>query len=241
MITVRLKNNLSDPAFYFSQSLGVLSVSFLIILWVYLSHLKLIDLTLVQIVVYFISIYAYMYLFTYSLVDRFATRFSSQTQSFLLNPHSVYATLFTKDFLPILVDNLPLIVVSLAVSLFSGVLPPSRLLYFLLLLIIVHLIYFFTCLIGAILQILLNWDFISFSFRFIGQTWNGSYIPLIFLSGNFLTFALYLPIFYTGVPFQLLLVPILDPRFFINIVIFLLLSFGLSYLLLRRFQAHVQE
>jgi len=241
MIFAKIKNNLLDPAYYFSQILGLLSSSFLIILWLYLSKLKLVQLSNIQIILYFISIYSYFYLFTYSLIDRLAARLATGSQSFLLSPKSVYTTLFVKDYLPILVDNIPLIFLSLLLVIFTGVLPLNKLIYFIFLQFTVHLIYFFTSVIGAIFQLLLNWGFISFSFRFIGQTWNGSYIPLIFLSGGFLSFALFLPIFYSGIPFQLLLVQDLDYRLIINLFVFLFISFTMSYLLLARFKTHVQE
>lgn len=240
MILTKVKNNLQDPAYYFSQILGILSVSFLVIIWLYLARIGLVKLTNQQIIFYFFSILSFNYLFTYSLIDSVANRFKYQAQSFLLNPCSIYKTLFIKDFLPIILNNLPLIILSLLVSLIFD-LSLNQFLFFIFLQIIVHLVYFFISIIGAIFQVLLNWDYISFAFRFLGQTWNGSYIPLIFLTGSFLSFALFLPIFYSGVPFQLLLTPHLDFRFLLNIFIFGIISFIVSFFMLRHFQKYVQQ
>lgn len=240
MIFTRVKNNLTNPAYYFSQILGIISISFLTIVWLYLAKSGFIKQNNFQIISYYFSIYAFYYLFTYSLIDRIAVRFQSP-ETFLLLPGSIYKKLFIKEFLPLICDNLPLIVISLILFLFINNFSPIQLIIFILLQLIIHLIYFFISIIGAILQILLNWSYISFSFRFIGQTWNGSYVPLIFLSGKLLSFALFLPIFYSGIPFQLFLVSVFDYRYFLNILIYIPIIFFCSFFMLFRFKQYVQQ
>lgn len=236
-----LVNNLKNPTYYFSQIFGAFAYLFLIVLWIYLKNESNLEVTNTQIINYFLFIYSFNYMFTFSFVDRVVARLEEKSEQFWLNPKNAYLLFLKKDFLPIIIDKIPLIVVTLLIAVCINLLSPKFAALFILLSIISHICHFFLSVTFAILKFYLNWEWVSFSLRFIGLTWNGSYLPIVFIKGIFLKITLVLPFLHSGVPMQLIFDPDIKTAYILNILVYTLIFSILSLILLKNYKRYVQD
>lgn len=241
MLIRRLKNNLTNPSYYFTQTFGAAAYLFLIVLWHYLKNNSNLEISSSQIIVYFSTIYAFNYLFIFKLVDSIIERFKNKSQQFWLNPTSVYKIIFKKDFLPIIIDHIPLIFITTSISIIIKIFNIETLFVFMLLLILAHICYFFLSITFAILQIYLNFEWLSFSLRYIGLTWNGSYLPLIYISGIFLKVCNVLPFLHTGMPMQLIIDRNIYLPFVYNTFLYTTVFILTSLFLMKSYKKYIQD
>ncbi|MBU0975249.1 MAG: hypothetical protein ABIE03_05345 [Patescibacteria group bacterium] len=240
MLLKRLINNLKNPTYYFSQVFGSAAYVFLIVLWIFLKDESNLQISNTQIILYFLMIYSFNYLFTFSFVDTVVARLKDKAEQFWLSPGSAYKTFFRKDLLPVIIDNLPLMFLSVACSLALGLISSKTLLLFLGLIVLTHICHFFLSIIFALLKFYLNWEWVSFSLRYIGLTWNGSYLPLIFFKGIFLKILVFLPFLHSGLATQLLLDEQLNGHFVINVLVYILVFLFTSLYMLKNFKKYSQ-
>lgn len=241
MIIRRLTNNLTNPSYYFTQIFGGAAYLLLIVLWHYLKSNSNLEISSNQIILYFLTIYAFNYLFIFSLIDSIVERFQKKSEQFWLNPASSYKIILTKDFLPIIIDNLPLMFITTLASCVIGIFNFKALVLFIPLLILTHLCYFFLSITFAVLQTYLNWEWISFSLRYIGLPWNGSYLPLCLMSGIFSKITNLLPFLHSGLPMQLIICKEINLIFIINILVFTGIFILTSLILMRNYKNYVQD
>ncbi|MDD3646874.1 MAG: hypothetical protein PHS44_00015 [Candidatus Dojkabacteria bacterium] len=241
MIKNRLIKNLKSPTYYFSQVFGSAAYVFLIVLWIFLRDRSNLGVTNTQIVMYFITIYSFNYLFTFNFVDAVVARLKEKSELFWLNPTSALRIFFSKDFLPIIIDNLPLAFLSVASSLALQLISPQALILFLGLIILTHICHFFLSITFALLKFYLRWEWVSFSLRYIGLTWNGSYLPLIFFKGIFYKILIALPFLHSGLAIQLLLNEQLNVTFLLNVLVFTLIFVLTSLYMLHNFKKFQQN
>lgn len=179
-----LYKRITSVDYYVSLFFTLLYVFFIMILWLYLNNNGGVGVTNLQVVLYFLGVAIFQYLFTYSFADDVTDVLGNNLDNVLLNPISIYTFLFKKRFLVYIRDAmLPGIVLMLGLY-FLDILNLEQIMLMGVFFILGNSYYFFFSITMAIIGLMINWsEWIGFSLRFIGFVWNGSYIPLVFMTG----------------------------------------------------------
>lgn len=198
-----LYKRITSVDYYVSLFFTLLYISFIMILWLYLNKNGEIDVTNLQVVLYFLGVAVFQYLFTYSFADDVSDVLGNNLDNVLLNPISIFAYLFKKRFLVYIRDAmLPGIVLLLGLY-FLDILTLEQIMLIGVFFILGNCYYFFLSITMAIIGLMINWsEWIGFSLRFIGFVWNGSYIPLVFMTGTLSTVTKILPFMPSGLFLQ---------------------------------------
>jgi hypothetical protein len=201
---------LKTKDFYIGLVFRILSVSFIAVFWLYLRSVTDIEISVERVIAYFFSIAAFQYLYNYDFANVFTEMLDKELDESQLAPGGVLAFAFRKKLLPLVSKSLLLGVFLFAYLLISGLVAISALPIVTLAFILANIYYFYISVALTIVGKYLNWsEYMGFSLRFIGFTWNGSYIPFIFMTGMLGSIVKYTPFMPSG----LFLQPIWSPSF----------------------------
>jgi len=228
---------LKTKDFYVALVFRVLSISFIAVFWLYLRSVTDIEISIERVVAYFLAIATFQYLFNYDFANDFTEMLESELEEAQLSPGGVLIFAFRNKFLPLLSKSLVLAIFLFTYLLAFGLLNLSSLPIMVLAFILANIFYYYISIALTIIGKYLNWsEYMGFSLRFIGFTWNGSYIPFIFMTGMLGSILKFTPFMPSG----LFLQPIWSASFDISpyliyVVIGILFWAILSHLLVKSY------
>lgn len=216
---LQFRENFTDPAYYFKQLLKLSLPAFVLFFWIYLSGQGIVSVGAETLVGYFFGIAAFNYLFTYVVAAKILEEtFTEKSSVMLLKSGRFIINLVKKTLIPEVVNGLLLIVLYFVFINVAGIVDLIGTSEIIILLGVANLGYFLFCFNMAIFCKLIKLDtYADFSMRYIGFTFNGSYIPYVLTGTFWLGVITATPFFMSGAPFQIvfgndfwsLLVPLL--------------------------------
>jgi len=195
---------LKTKDFYISLIFRFLSISFIAVFWLYLGSVTNVGISNERIVIYFLSVAIFQYLFNYDFVNDFTNILDFELEEAQLCPGGVLIFAFRNKLLPLIVKSLVLAgLLLLPYLLISGLLSISTLLIMIIAFVLSNIFYYYMSISFAIISKYINWsEYMGFSLRFIGFTWNGSYIPFVFMTGTLSVILKYTPFMPSGIFLQ---------------------------------------
>ena len=238
-------NNLKSGDYYFAQIFGASSALFLMILWVYLNRRHDLELTTGQIVMYFFTVYALSFLFNFTLVDKFVHLLHNSPHQLLLVPKHKLIFMINKALPPILLEAAPLIVLAFALSVVFGIFTWQTAILFVLFLLYAIIAYIAMSLAFALMEFFIRLDsdgfgFTSFFLQWVGFTWNGSFIPLMFVRGVFASMLAFLPFAFAALPISLIFNETPNTRLLFISLLYTIFFTIFSVFLIKRYEKHIQ-
>lgn len=189
--------------YWFERWLTLLSVSFIMALWIYAKKGGYIDVDYRNIILYFTFVATFNYLFNFEFTNKVTDFLKSELDELLLLPMKIDSLIFKKYLLPLILQSAGLGMVAFFIALAINVISITSIPLILGLLLIAHIHYYLFSISMAIIGQYINWsEYIGFAMRFIGQTWNGSFIPFSLFSGKVLAILKILPFFANGLFLQ---------------------------------------
>jgi hypothetical protein len=165
-----------------------------------------IEFSSVQIIYYFAFIGNFYYLFIQSTAESLSSLMYEESESLWLQSGSIFTQFVKKTLLPKAVAAIPMFVVLLIIGLGFSIINIVQVFEFVLLLILSHIGYMYLSFNVIWLTRQFHWEsYGAFALRFIGMTWNGGYIPFVFMSAFWFDIAMKTPYMILGAPFQILL------------------------------------
>lgn len=197
---------LKDWNYYYKFAISLISVSFVLFLWLYMKGEGYIEYSYTQIFTYYAYIAIFFYLFIQSCAQSLSSELYKENSTIWLSKQSLLLNIIKTSLLPNIINVTPLFIfVSSLALIFNGI-NVLELLQMTLLIVISHVGYFFLSFNTIWLTRLFNWNsYGAFALRFIGMTWNGAYIPFLFMNEYWFDIMMKTPYMILGAPFQIIL------------------------------------
>lgn len=192
--------------FYYKHVISFLSVSFIALMWIYMKGHGWVEYSVAQIVTYFLFIGTFYYLFVQNTAEKLSSLLYENNEGLWLLPGNLFYQFYKKSLLPKIYNVAPIFILLSILSFLTGVVSIVQLLEFFVLLVVTHVGYMFLSFNVIWITRQFNWEsYGAFALRFIGMTWNGAYIPFVFMNASWFSIMMKTPYMVLGAPFQVLL------------------------------------
>ncbi len=236
-----LLGQLKTAEYYLNLLFAFIPTLFIIQLWRYLSRFFDLGLSGERLVLYFILIYSLSPFFHFSLVKQLYGKIFSDESTSLLNPQPLMKIIFNKVYWPLILGQLPLVLLS--ISLFWYWLQPTvlGLSVFTGLIVLGFIYHFFFALSLALIfhkTKVTNW--LDFFLRQEAYLWGGAYVPLIFFPDFLKGLIFKIPFAYSSLAGLLYLDYWPSAADFVPVLIYLAIFTLLSFWLIKKFTRYAQ-